>query len=202
MKRTWIAIVLVLCMAFSLLPFGAAAAKFTDVKEGAYYYDAVNWAVNHKPQITKGTSPTTFSPNATCTRGQVVTFLWRAAGAPEPTMTLNPFSDVKEGAFYYKAVLWAVQNGITNGVDATHFGPDRGCTRGQVVAFLHRSQGTPAPGSSVNPFVDVKEGAFYYDAVLWAVEKNVTKGTSETTFSPNATCTRGQIVTFLYRAMK
>ncbi len=100
------------------------------------------------------------------------------------------------------AVLWAVQNGITNGVDATHFGPDRDCTRGQVVAFLHRAIGTPPPGSDVNPFVDVKEGAFYYDAVLWAVEKNVTKGTSETTFSPDATCTRGQIVTFLYRAMK
>ena len=175
---------------------------FTDVAEGAYYYDAVLWAVGHEPQITKGTSPTTFSPDAICSRGQVVTFLWRAAGAPEPTMALNPFSDVKEGAFYYKAVLWAVQTGITKGVDATHFGPDRDCTRGQVVAFLHRAQGTPAPGSDVNPFVDVKEGAFYYDAVLWAVEKNVTKGTSETTFSPNATCTRGQIVTFLYRAMK
>ena len=175
---------------------------FTDVAEGAYYYDAVLWAVEHDPQITKGTDATHFSPDATCTRGQVVTFLWRAAGAPEPTMALNPFSDVKEGAFYYKAVLWAVQNGITNGVDATHFGPDRDCTRGQVDAFLHRAQGTPAPGSDVNPFVDVKEGAFYYDAVLWAVEKNVTKGTSETTFSPDATCTRGQIVTFLYRAMK
>jgi S-layer homology domain. len=175
---------------------------FTDVAEDAFYYDAVLWAVGHEPQITNGTSPTTFSPNAVCTRGQVVTFLWRAAGAPEPTMALNPFSDVKEGAFYYKAVLWAVQTGITKGVDATHFGPDRDCTRGQVVAFLHRAQGTPAPGSDVNPFVDVKEGAFYYDAVLWAVEKNVTKGTSETTFSPDATCTRGQIVTFLYRAMK
>ena len=175
---------------------------FTDVAEGAYYYDAVLWAVEHDPQITKGTDATHFSPDATCTRGQVVTFLWRAAGAPEPTMALNPFSDVKEGAFYYKAVLWAVQTGITKGVDATHFGPDRDCTRGQVVAFLHRAQGTPAPGSSVNPFVDVAEGAFYYDAVLWAVEKNVTKGTSETTFSPDATCTRGQIVTFLYRAMK
>ena len=175
---------------------------FTDVAEGAFYYDAVLWAVNHGPQITNGTSATTFSPNATCTRGQVVTFLWRAAGAPEPTMTFNPFADVKEGAFYYKAVLWALQNGITNGVDATHFGPDRGCTRGQVVTFLHRAQGTPTPGSDANPFSDVKEGAFYYNAVLWAVEKNVTKGTSPTTFSPNATCTRGQIVTFLYRAQK
>ena len=124
---------------------------FTDVAEGAYYYDAVLWAVEHDPQITKGTDATHFSPDATCTRGQVVTFLWRAAGAPEPTMTLNPFSDVKEGAFYYKAVLWAVQTGITKGVDATHFGPDRDCTRGQVVAFLHRSIGTPPPGSDVNP---------------------------------------------------
>ena len=175
---------------------------FVDIKTGAFYYDAVLWAVAHDPQITNGTSATTFSPDATCTRGQVVTFLWRAAGAPEPTMALNPFSDVKEGAFYYKAVLWAVQTGITNGVDAAHFGPDRGCTRGQVVTFLHRAQGTPTPGSDVNPFVDVAEGAFYYDAVLWAVEKNVTNGTSPTTFAPNNTCTRGQIVTFLYRAQK
>ncbi len=177
---------------------------FTDVAEGAFYYDAVLWAVGHDPQITKGTSATTFSPNATCTRAQVVTFLWRAMGEPEPTLAVNPFSDVKAGQYYYKAVLWAVQNGITKGVDNTHFGPDQGCTRGQVVTFLHRAQGTPMPGSFANPFTDVADGQYYYAAVLWAVNHSpqITNGTSATTFSPNATCTRGQIVTFLYRSMK
>ena len=173
---------------------------FVDVKSGAFYYDPVLWAVGHDPQITKGTDSTHFSPDDTCTRGQVVTFLWRAKGCPEPTLSLNPFSDVKEGAFYYKAVLWAVQNGITNGVDKTHFGPNMGCTRGQVVTFLWRAEGQPAPGSDANPFKDVK-GGFYYSAVLWAVEKNITKGTSSDKFSPDQTCTRGQIVTFLYRDM-
>ena len=177
---------------------------FIDVKKGTYYYDAVLWAVNAKPQVTSGTSYNTFSPNATCTRAQVVTFLWRAKGCPEPEMdaAASPFTDVREGSYYFKAVLWAVENKITKGTSATTFSPDQGCTRGQVVTFLHRFAGTPAPGSDANPFVDVKEGAFYYDAVLWAVEKNVTKGTTATTFSPNDTCTRGQIVTFLYRAMK
>ena len=174
---------------------------FVDVVEGAFYYDPVLCAVGHKPQITNGTDETHFSPGATCTRGQVVTFLWRAAGCPEPTSGSNPFTDVKEGAFYYKAVLWAVEKGITKGTSATTFSPNQGCTRGQVVTFLHRSAGTPAPGSKEHPFTDVKPGAFYYEAVLWAVEKGVTKGTTPTTFSPNATCTRGQIVTFLYRAM-
>ncbi|MBR6290252.1 MAG: S-layer homology domain-containing protein [Clostridia bacterium] len=172
---------------------------FTDVKKGAFYYDAVMWAVSNDPVITKGTTATTFSPKDTCTRGQVVTFLWRAFGCPEPTLTENPFTDVKEKAFYYKAVLWAVEKGITNGVDATHFGPDQGCTRGQVVAFLWRAEGQPEPASTENPFTDVKEKAFYYKAVLWAVEKNITNGTTPTTFGPGATCTRGQIVTFLFR---
>ena len=179
----------------------ARANPFVDVAEGTFYYDAVLWAVNHSPQITNGTDETHFSPGATCTRGQVVTFLWRAAGCPEPTSGSNPFTDVKEGAFYYKAVLWAVEKGITKGTSATTFSPNQGCTRGQVVTFLHRSAGTPAPGSKEHPFTDVSSGAFYYEAVLWAVEKGITKGTSPTTFSPNATCTRGQIVTFLYRAM-
>ena len=169
------------------------------MKEGAFYYDPVLWAVGHTPQITNGVDPTHFSPDATCTRGQVVTFLWRAKGCPEPTKTDNPFADVKEGAFYYKAVLWAVENGVTNGVDPTHFGPNQGCTRGQVVTFLWRAEGQPKPGSDANPFADVK-GGFYYNAVLWAVEKNITKGTDATHFSPDKTCTRGQIVTFLYRA--
>ena len=173
---------------------------FVDVKKGAFYYDPVQWAVSQNPQITNGTDATHFSPDATCTRAQVVTFLWRAAGEPEPSVSKNPFADVKAGAYYYKAVLWAVEKGITKGTSETAFSPDLGCTRGQVVTFLHRFENSPAPGNSKNPFTDTKKGAFYYDAVLWAVEKGITKGTSATTFSPDQTCTRAQIVTFLYRA--
>lgn len=170
---------------------------FTDVKSGAYYYDAVLWAVENK--ITAGTTATTFAPNDTCTRGQIVSFLWRAKGKPEPTSTVNPFTDVKEGDYFYKAVLWAVENGITSGTSATTFSPNAGCTRGQVAAFLWRAEGKQAPSSDSNPFTDVKPGAYYYNAVLWAVENKITAGTSATTFSPDATCTRGQIVSFLYR---
>ena len=171
---------------------------FVDVTEDDYYFDAVLWAYYHDPQITSGTSETTFSPNATCTRAQVVTFLWRAAGQPEPTMTGNPFKDVSSGAYYYKAVLWAVEKGVTEGTSKTTFSPNNGCTRAQVVTFLWRAEGKPQPTSSSNPFTDVT-GGYYYDAVLWAVENNITSGTSTTKFSPNATCTRGQVVTFLYR---
>ena len=172
---------------------------FTDVASGQYYYDSVLWAVKHDPQITTGTSATTFSPDKTCTRAQVVTFLWRANGCPKPEKTDNPFTDVKPGAYYYDAVLWAVEQNITNGVSATAFGPDRGCTRGQVVTFLWRAEGKPEPSKTDNPFDDVKPDAYYYKAVLWAVEKGITKGTSANKFSPDNTCTRGQIVTFLYR---
>ncbi len=176
-----------------------ASNPFVDVKEGEYYYDPVLWAVNHDPQITKGTDETHFSPDATCTRGQIVTFLWRAVGCPEPLAEENPFDDVSENDYYYKAVLWAVENGITAGTDPGRFSPDSGCTRAQVVTFLWRAEGKPAPSASANPFVDVVSGEYYYDAVLWAVDKDITKGTDATHFSPNATCTRGQIVTFLYR---
>ena len=150
--------------------------------------------------MTEGTSATTFSPAKTCTRAQVVTFLWRAKGCPEPTKTENPFTDVQADAYYCKAVLWAVENGITNGTSATTFGPNNGCTRAQVVTFLWRAEGEPEPTSANNPFTDVT-GGYYYKAVLWAVENGVTAGTSATAFSPNQTCTRGQIVTFLYRDM-
>ncbi len=172
---------------------------FRDVEWDAFYYDAMVWAYEHDPRITDGTTHNTFSPHATCTRGQVVTFLWRAQGCPEPKTRTNPFADVKEGSFYYKAVLWAVENGITNGVDAAHFGPNRSCTRAQVVTFLWRTERQPKPQSDKNPFVDVSNG-YYYDAVAWAVEKNITKGTDAAHFSPNATCQRGQVVTFLHRA--
>ena len=186
------------CRYVTIAPFN----PFADVKEGAFYYDPVLWAVHHEPLVTNGTDLTHFSPDATCTRGQVVTFLWRAAGCPAPTKTDNPFADVKESAFYYKAVLWAVENGITNGTGPTTFSPDQGCTRGQVVTFLYRFEHEPAIGSASNPFTDVKEGAFYYDAVLWAVKEEITKGVTPTAFGPAQTCTRGQIVTFLYRDLK
>ncbi|MBR2667948.1 MAG: S-layer homology domain-containing protein [Oscillospiraceae bacterium] len=177
-----------------------ATNPFVDVSNGQYYFDAVLWAV--EKNVTKGTDDTHFSPDATCTRGQVVTFLWRAAGSPAPGSSTNPFTDVKSGDYYYDAVLWAVEKNITKGTSATTFSPDQPCTRAQVVTFLHRFENTPAPGSSTNPFGDVTAGAYYYNAVLWAVEKNITNGTDATHFSPDSSCTRGQIVTFLYRDMK
>ena len=173
---------------------------FTDVKSSDFFYKAVLWAVTHDPQVTTGTSATTFSPANTCTRAQVVTFLWRTVGCPEPKSKNNPFVDVQEGQYYYDAVLWAVENGITNGVDKNHFGPNKGCTRAQVVTFLWRTDGQHDPESSTNPFIDVPADQYYYKPVLWAVENGITTGTSANKFSPDSTCTRGQIVTFLYRA--
>ena len=174
---------------------------FKDVASGEYFYDPVLWAVNHTPQITKGTSDTTFSPDATCTRGQVVTFLWRAMGEPEPTSAVNKFTDVATSDYFYKAVLWAVEKGITLGTSDTTFSPNDPCTRAHVVTFLWRAEGRPQ-ASGTNPFADVASGQYYYSAVLWAVSKNITQGTSATTFSPDNPCTRAQIVTFLYRDMK
>ena len=171
---------------------------FKDVKEDAYYAAPVAWAVENG--ITNGTSSTTFSPDKTCTRAQVVTFLWRAEGEPEPESAVNPFNDVKPEAYYYKAVLWAVEKGITNGTGPNAFSPDKGCTRGQVVTFQWRAAGQPEPKGKSNPFTDVSSDAYYSKAVLWAVEKGITKGISADKFSPDSTCTRGQIVTFLYRA--
>ena len=170
--------------------------SFSDVSAGAYYYDAVKWAVENG--VTEGTSATTFSPNASCTRAQMVTFLWRANGSPKAAGT-NPFTDVKSDAYYYDAVLWAVEKGITSGTSATTFSPDMTVTRGQTVTFLHRAEGSPAVSGN-NPFTDVAADAYYAAAVQWAVAENVTAGTSTTTFSPDSACTRGQIVTFLYRA--
>ena len=175
--------------------------RFDDVKDPSqYYYEPVYWAV--EKGVTTGSSPTTFNPNAGCTRAQVVTFLWRAAGKPEPARTENPFNDVKADAYYYKAVLWAVEKGVTTGTSDTTFRPDATCTRGQIVTFLWRSNDQPEPTKTDNPFTDVKADQYYYKAVLWAVEKGITKGTSDTRFSPDSTCTRGQIVTFLYRDKK
>ena len=165
---------------------------------GSYYEDAVIWAVDKG--ITTGTSATTFEPNGICTRAQAVTFLWRAAGSPAPKTSTMPFTDVKAGSYYYDAVLWAVENGITKGTSDTTFSPDVTCSRAQIVTFLWRSQEAPAAGA-VNPFTDVKADAYYADAVLWAVKEDVTKGTTDTTFDPNADCTRAQIVTFIWRAL-
>ena len=170
---------------------------FLDVHEETYYGEPVKWAV--EKEITNGTSDKIFSPFSDCTRAQAVTFLWRAAGKPEPTSTVNPFEDVAADAYYYKAVLWAVENGITNGTSATTFRPDQTCTRAQIVTFLWRASGRPEPTTVENPFTDVAVDQYYYKAVQWAVENGVTTGTSETRFSPDFTCTRAQIVTFLYR---
>ena len=170
---------------------------FVDVETGSFYEAPVIWAVDNG--ITNGTDETHFSPLNICNRAQVVTFLWRAAGCPEPESTENPFVDVPETEFYYKAVLWAVENGITNGVDATHFAPNTDCNRAQIVTFLWRAAGRPEPTSTNNPFEDVPEGEFYYDAVLWAVENGITNGMDATHFGPGEFCNRAQVVTFLYR---
>ena len=172
---------------------------FVDVATGSYYEDAVDWAVENG--ITKGTDDTHFSPDGICTRAQAVTFLWRAAGSPKPETRAMPFTDVPVGSYYYDAVLWAVENGITKGTSDTTFSPNMTCTRAQIVAFLWRSEKYPAAGTA-NTFADVKSTAYYADAVLWAVKENITKGTTSTTFSPNADCTRAQIVTFLWRCKK
>ena len=172
---------------------------FVDVATGSYYEDAVDWAVENG--ITKGTNDTHFSPDGICTRAQAVTFLWRAAGSPKPETRAMPFTDVPVGSYYYDAVLWAVENGITNGTSETRFSPNMTCSRAQIVAFLWRSEKSPAAGTA-NPFADVKSTAYYAGAVLWAVKEDITKGTTNTTFSPDADCTRAQIVTFLWRCKK
>ena len=168
---------------------------FYDVPNNAYFYEAVKWAV--KNGITTGVGNDLFAPEQPCTRAQIVTFLWRAAGSPEPK-TASSFTDVPANAYYAKAVAWAVENGITNGMTETTFAPNATCTRGQSVTFLYRALKGTASGSA--NFTDVKSDAFYADAINWAVANNVTNGTSNTTFSPNADCTRAEIVTFLYRA--
>ena len=170
---------------------------FADVSTDAYYYEAVKWAA--KKGITGGTGDGTFNPNGSCTRAHIVTFLWRAAGSPEPKSTVS-FADVPADSYYAKAVAWAVENGITLGTGDGTFSPNATCTRAQSVTFLYRALGT-AP-TTVNGFTDVTADAFYADAVAWAVESGVTNGTSASTFSPNNGCTRAQIVTFLYRTMK
>lgn len=170
---------------------------FVDVFASDYYYDAVLWAVENG--ITNGTSATTFSPTDPCTRAQMATFLWRAAGSPEPVGSTNPFVDVSADAYYAKAVQWAYEQGITGGTSATTFSPDETCTRGQMATFLWRDAGSSAVSGEGAPFVDVPADGYYATAVDWAYEEGITGGTSATTYSPNDPCTRGQMVTFLYR---
>ena len=171
------------------------ASPYRDVSKDSYYYDAVQWASDKG--ITNGVSDGVFAPDWACTRGQIVTFLWRSVGSPAPKTAEMPFADVAEDAYYAQAVLWAVENGITKGTSETTFSPDQTCTRAHAVAFLYRLAGSPAvTGSS---FQDVAADAYYNAAVAWAVQQGITNGTSETTFSPDETCTRAQIVTFLYR---
>jgi len=171
---------------------------FTDVAEEDYYSDAADWAAENG--ITAGTSDAVFSPNMVCTRAQAVMFLWRAVGSPAPESKEMPFVDVAANAYYRDAVLWAVENGITAGTSESTFSPDQNCSRAQIVTFLWRTQGSPVLERE-NPFADVKDDAYYIAPVLWAVENGITAGTSESTFSPDAECSRAQIVTFLWRCL-
>ncbi len=170
---------------------------FKDVKENDYFFAPVNWASENG--VTDGTSLTTFSPYDTCTRAQLVTFLWRTSGSPVPTIS-SPFTDISEDVYYYNAVLWAYENGITVGTSETTFGPDENISRAQAVTFLNRISRTAAEG--VNPFVDVNENDYYYNATVWAYENGIASGVSENEFAPLDDCLRGQIVTFLYRFYK
>ena len=175
-----------------------APFRFDDVQdEGAYFFDPVYWA--YENGITAGTTETTFGPNESCTRGQVVTFLWRAAKQPEPKTSDNPFTDVKEGDYFYKAVLWAVENGITKGTSDTEFSPADTCTRGQIVTFLYRYEGEPKVDATESAFSDVKTTDYFFAPIAWAVENGITQGIGDGKFGPSDTCTRAQVVTFLYR---
>ena len=183
----------------SVLPALAApvAADFTDVPAQAYYVPAVDWAL--EKGVTSGTSETTFSPNGPCTRGQVVTFLWRAQGQPEPSAVSNPFHDVEESSPFYKAILWAAEKGITSGTAADTFSPSDPCTRAQIVTFLWRAEGSPAPAATSALAAEYDEGAYYKTAVQWADSLGLLAGTAQP-FTPAAHCPRADVVTYLYRS--
>ena len=180
-------------------PTEAWSGAFVDVDYNEYYMDAVLWAVDEG--ITNGTGELRFSPNLGCTRGQIVTFLWRAAGCPEPESTDNPFTDVRKKDYYYKAVLWAVEQGITKGMGKGRFAPNETCTRAQAVTFLWRFDGKPDFSDYDTDFADVPENSYYEQAIIWAYWYDITNGVDSDHFAPNEECTRGQIVTFLYRYM-
>ena len=170
---------------------------FVDVPEDSWYIEAVLWAV--EKGITSGTTDTTFSPNSNVTRAQAVTFLWAAAGKPEPASGENPFADVAASDWFCKAVLWAKEKGVTSGLDDTHFGPGQICTREQVVTFLWAANSRPESSAKVN-FSDVPAGAWFHAPVAWAVENKITSGMGDGTFGVGQTCNRAQVVTFLYAA--
>ena len=174
---------------------------FKDVKAGKYYYDAVLWAYNHEPRIASGMDDTHFGVSKSCTRAQIAVFLYAAAGKPPVGSVENPFKDVKKGKWYYDAIMWAVQNGITGGLTNTTFGINESCTRAQAVTFLYAMAGKPEVDAANNPFTDVPKNKWFHDAVIWAYENGITGGTTATTFSPNAKCTRAQIVSFLFKAV-
>lgn len=192
------AFVLAALLIFTLLPFQSDAnSSFEDVPDKSWYSAAVSWALEHG--ITTGTSATRFSPNESCTRAQIVTFLWRQAGSPLVADLENPFGDVKEGSFYYQAVLWALQQGITKGTSERSFSPGSPCTRAQIVTFLWRAAGSAVLDIDKSSLKDVESQKFYTMAVFWAIQNGITDGTSSTAFSPSAQCTRSQAVTFIYR---
>ncbi len=174
-----------------------AGEVFTDMPaEGNWAHKPIDWA--YFSGITSGKTATTFAPKATITRAEAMTFLWTAAGKPKPTLTESPFTDVTPGKYYYKPVLWAVENKITTGKTATTFAPKAQCSRAEIMTFLWNALGKPSPSAGENPFTDVQEGKYYYKPILWAYENGVTSGTTDTTFSPKAVCNRAQVVTFLY----
>ena len=176
-----------------------ASKIFTDMPAvGKWAHAPIDWAYFNG--ITAGKSPTTFAPNDTVTRAEALTFLWKTVGSPEPATTVNPFTDVPAGKYYYKPVLWAVENEITKGTSENTFGPKEQCSRAQILTFIWIAAGKPEPVNAENPFTDVKDNKYYYKAVLWGVENNITKGVEEGLFGPNQTCTRAQIVAFLYKA--
>ena len=173
------------------------APSFEDVPEKAYYHDAVYWAAENG--VVSGTSEGKFNPGKTCTRAELLTMLWRAAGSPDASQVELPFTDTDSDDYWYRAAQWACREKITTGATASTFGPKAPCTRAQTVSFLWAAQGKPQPQGSENPFTDLKEGKFYYKAALWAYENGVTSGATATTFAPNKPCTRAQAVTFLYK---
>ena len=181
------------------LPPPKTEISFPDVPADAYYAEAVAWAVEN--QVTTGTAPGTFSPDGDCTRGQVLTFLWRAVGSPEPKTASSPFQDVKADDYFCSAVLWASENKIASGTSGTTFSPSDHCTRGQVVTFLYRMMSASPPEDPADPFTDVGPDDYYYAPVLWAVASGVTSGAGDGTFCTYDVCTRAQVVTFLCRAL-
>ena len=196
----WLALLLVFVLVSALMPSALAAddvEPFKDVPVGQYYADPVSWAVAE--EITNGVSKTAFAPDKTCTRAEIVTFLYRAEGKPAVSGVKNPFTDTVKGEWYEDAMLWAVQNEITNGVSETEFAPNKTCTRAEIVTFLYRVAGKPAVTGVKNPFNDTVKSEWYEDAMLWAVQNEITNGVSKTEFAPGKTCTRAEAVTFLYR---